>query len=394
MKLLFLTPQLPYPANSGGKIKSFRLLKHLASEHDVYACCFLKGDDEMYLSRFNQEFTLDGLITMSISSPRSFKKYIGSFIYRSPFSVYRNYHAGMKAHIESIASQFDAIFVDHFLMYQYVPSTFKGRVIVHQHNAEHVMWDRYAGLEKKSIKKALISLEAKRIRSFEKKMCTSSCAVLAAPNDIEKLSQIISRNKKVNFIETLHLGDESLLKHTPIDYNNDGDILFIGTMSWDANWDAALWFINTVFPIVRRVKPDIQFRIVGAIEPQLAEVLEQNDGVIVRGYAENLNLEFEKSSIFVAPLRFGSGIKVKVVDALYRGVPVVATSVGAEGLDHNSGHNFSVRDTAEEMANEILSILQSKERWNQLRDSGRKYAQNKLSWQSVFDNVRKAIACQ
>ncbi len=393
MKVLFLTPQLPYPPISGGVIKSYRLVKFLADAHELSICCFLKGEsDEQNLEAFKTEIGNVPVYSKSLNIARTPLNFARSCLNGSPLTIYRNKSHDFKSYIKDIAHQFDVIFVDLYLMFQYVPADFKGRVVVHQQNAEFLMWSRMAEQTSNLLLKSVLAFEAWRIRRYEVNMCAKAHAVLAAPNDQQAL--IDAGAAKHNLVDTYHLGDEENFDLPAMQFNQTkAAILFVGTLSWEANADGLVWFLESVWPLIKAKAPGVTFTVVGKHSKVLGDkLLKLAPDIILAGFVDDLESLYHCNRVFVAPLRFGSGIKVKVVNGLYRGIPTVATSVGAEGLDKLvSGEHLFVEDSPTGFADAVVTLLNEHQIWQQMSEQSRRVMQAHYTWDVVFDYVQKSL---
>ncbi|HVY81204.1 MAG TPA: glycosyltransferase family 4 protein [Steroidobacteraceae bacterium] len=390
-RIAFLTPQLPHPAISGGVIKSRALLEHLSARHEVRLFCLLKNDDAERVSAFRDAVPLADFHGAPVAVPRSAATFLKSLAAGLPLSVYRNRSALMHALVASDLSDVDVLFVDHFLMFQYVPEQFAGRVVLHQHNAEHVMWQRYANLAPLGLRRAAIHAEAARIRRYEREICLRSDAVLAAPNDIEAL--IAAGVPDDRFIETLHLGDEALLAQPDIEFAaTEPRLLFVGSLDWEANRDGLLWFLEHVWPLLVSRHPGLRLTIIGRnADERLTHAARSQPGVELAGFVADLEPWYARSRVFIAPLRFGGGIKVKVVNALYRGLPVATSAIGAEGLAVTSGRELLISASAEEMALDVGLLLTDEPLWRRVRDGARGLAREKYGWRACLERVEDAL---
>lgn len=391
MRVLFLTPQLPHPPISGGVIKSRKLVEYLASRHELHLCTLLKGADADNVEAFRACVPLVGFHAESVSAPRSLANFVRSLAAGVPLSVYRNRAASMRALVGRMIGSFDAVFVDHFLMFQFVPRSFAGRVVVHQHNAEHVMWSRFAALERNVLRKLAIAAESRRIRNYESRIGQRAQVMLAAPNDIEALTAIgIPRQR---FVETLHLGEEELLQRPAIEFaRTERRLLYIGSLDWEANRDGLLWFLREVWPLLAADHAGLKLSIVGRNPgAALTREAQRHGGVELHGFVADLEPHYARSRVFIAPLRFGSGIKVKVINALYRGLPVVTTAVGAEGLVARAGREMFVAADAAAMARDIGVLLNDDESWSQMRDSARSLARREYSWEASLQQAERTL---
>jgi len=390
-KILFLTPQLPYPANSGGLIKTQKLLEYFSNKYELHLCCFLKGSNVLNPDNYLTTTKIADVKYYSFEKKRTLANYLKSIIYHTPLSVYRNRSTEMFDFVKQKAMQVDTIFIDHFIMAQYVPKSFTGHVVLHQHNAEYVMWDRCAAYETNILKKLVLKYESKRIQAYERSICKFSAVILAAPNDITALMSLgISKDK---FFETLHLGDEELIGLPNISYKDtEQSLLVIGSLDWEANRDGLLWFLRKVWPLLSKEYASLRFNIIGRNPGEEVEnEVSRHDGISLLGFVDDLNQYYSSSRVFLAPLRFGSGIKVKIINALYRGIPISTTSIGAEGLAVETGRDIYIADSAEEMANQIAILLNDEQQWNEIRDNSRALARKYYTWDTTLKVADKAL---
>jgi glycosyltransferase involved in cell wall biosynthesis len=148
-------------------------------------------------------------------------------------------------------------------------------------------------------------------------------------------------------------------------FDNSKDLMFIGSFRHLPNIDGVLWFVNEVFPRIRRHLPQAQLFIVGS-DPT-PEILALNgDGIVVTGYVKDTSPYFLNCRVFVAPLRYGAGVKGKVIEAASYGLPVVTTQLGAEGLNLKNGKNVLIADDPGGFAQQVVSVYSSRDLWLKL----------------------------
>ena len=390
-KILFITPTLPYPPVSGGVIKSNKVVHFLSEKYNLSVACLLKNDDIQHKDEFLSVVKLSDFISQELDIPRTAKNLILSNIQGIPLNLYRNKSIGFKEKVYAVAHQYDAIFCDHYVMFQYIPEDYKGKIILHEHNCEYLIWKRYANIERSVLKKVALLNQAYRIKKYEREICRKATVILAAPNDTDELVKIGADATK--FLETYHLGDDNLLNEPALDFNKtEKALLYIGTLSWEANIDGLVWFCNEIWQSVKQQHPDIKLYIVGKKpDVRLKEIAANDNQIILTGFVEKVEPYFQKSRIFITPLRFGSGIKVKVVNALYRGIPCVTTSIGTEGLKVKDGEDIFIKDNAAEYADAINTLLTDKNCWQRLSENSRAIATKYYTWKYVLENIEKAI---
>jgi glycosyltransferase involved in cell wall biosynthesis len=164
-------------------------------------------------------------------------------------------------------------------------------------------------------------------------------------------------------------------------------LLFVGGFWHQPNGDAVLWFAREIWPLLRAAAPDLVFRIVGANPTSEILALARQPNIEVLGYVPELSPYLDNSRVFVAPLRFGAGMKGKVGQSLAHGLPVVATAVGAEGMQLEDGVHLLVAETPEAFAEQVLRLLREDDLWTALQRAGRTLIQQTLS----EDVIRKQL---
>ena len=390
-KILFLTPTLPFPPHSGGVIKSNKLVEFLSNNYDLSVACLLKNDDSKHVKEFQQKYKLHDFISLELNIERNAKNLILSNLQGIPLNLYRNKSTIFKQLIDKVANDYDVIFCDHYVMFQYIPKNYKGKIILHQHNCEYLIWKRYADIEKSIPKRIALLNQAYHIKKYEQKICKKSDIILAAPNDIDELVKIGADKNK--FYETYHLGDDVLLNEPNLIFDEtEKQLLYIGTLSWEANIDGLIWFFNEIWEKITQQHSDIKLYVVGKNpDARLQAFAVKDNRIILTGFIEDVEPLFKKSRIFITPLRFGSGIKVKVINSLYRGIPTVTTSIGTEGLKVKDGEHIYIKDNPTEYVNAINTLLTNKDIWEKISTNARTIAHQYYTWNYVLENIRKAI---
>ena len=173
------------------------------------------------------------------------------------------------------------------------------------------------------------------------------------------------------------------------------DILFIGGFAHLPNVDAVVYFVKEIFPLVKQRMPDVRFYIVGSNPPKQVLSLQSN-AVVVTGYIKDVAPYFENCRLFVSPLRYGAGVKGKINQSMSYGLPVVTTTMGAEGMALVDGVNALIADTPKEFAEKVVLLYNNEELWKRLSENSITNVQNnyspevaKESLKKIFDNLDK-----
>lgn len=389
--ILFISTQLPYPPKSGGTIKSWNYIKDLSNRYDIGLACLLKDDDEQHLESFKSQLQLKDLICIPLQVDRNPITLVKSYLGFPCLNVFRNYSTEFQNQLTEKAEEYDAILIDHYEVFQYVPRNYKGKVILHTHNAEFALWKRMGELNTNPLVKIVLKLEASRVKRYEKRIIKHADLVYTTPSDIQEYKKAGFDTEDLKI--TYHLGNDQLLMLDNIEFNaTEKALLFMGTLSWEPNIDGMLWFIREVYPKLLKKHPELTLYILGKLaDERLQNACKDFPNIQLCGFVKDIDQYLQKSRVFLAPLRFGSGMKVKVLEGMYRGIPMVTTSVGAEGLDVSDQEELYIADDAKSFSEKTMLLLENKEAWEKTRDLSRKKAAQLYTWQPLFDKMDEEL---
>ena len=164
-------------------------------------------------------------------------------------------------------------------------------------------------------------------------------------------------------------------------------MLFTGTIRYFPNKDAVLYFYNEIFPLIKRAIPEVKFYVVGNQPPKNVIKLASSGDVVVTGRVEDVRPYFDKSAVFVCPLRSGSGMQAKILEAMAMGVPVVTTSLGFEALDAVAGRDILVADDPKRFAEEVIRLVKDRDLRQYIAQNARKLVEEKYDWSSIVERL-------
>ena len=390
-KLLFITPELPYPAQSGGKVKSLKLLQALAERYHVTLACPLKLDDASFVDEFHSVSPCCNHLHAAVDVPRSPGNLATSYLRGIPLNVHRTFSPSLQAEIAAVVGEQDVVFLDHYEVFPYLPRNHDALSVYHAHNAYFKTWQRYAQLPGNPAMRLAAYLEARRVRHYETSVAGLTDLTFAAPNDALELKKLGVDASKLH--DTFHLGDDRQLELPELDHADTlKKLMYVGFLGWEPNAQGLLWFIEQVWPQLVERHPDLRFDIVGKNpDKRLQEAAARWDGISLKGFVPDLQEIYRDSRVSVAPLLFGSGMKVKVLDAMARGMPTVTTSVGAEGIDIEHARHLLVADDPCDMANEVDRLLTDSQLWQRLRVNSRALISERYTWRQLFTQMHRSL---
>lgn len=373
MRILFLTPLLPFPANSGGLIKTLSVLDYLTPRHSLDVLCFraedLLEEQKGFIERFPGR-----LDCFPLRRGRGAANLAASYALGVPLSVYRNRSPEFSRIVSDrlASTRFDAVFVDHWLMAQYLPPHYRGPAALHQHNAEHLIWRRQAGSAANPVLRLLLRLEAGRVERYERSILGRFRWLFAVSEDDRRA--LIGLGASPDRVALLpNLPDQALLEAAPLSFGESPpNLLYIGTLSWQPNLDGLRSFLRDGLPLLRRRLPAGRLIVAGRAPPRwLRRLARREPALELVAPAEEPAPLYRRARVFLETVRGGGGVKVKVLNALARGLPVVTTPDGAQGTGAADGEHLLVGEDAPALVEGAVRVVEDEPLWRRLSENGR-----------------------
>jgi glycosyltransferase involved in cell wall biosynthesis len=373
MNVLLLTQVLPYPPDSGPKVKTWNVLKYLAERHEVTLASFVRGDQSDEARHLAQYCQAVYTVPMERGAIRDAWHMGRSFLTGQPFLMIRDDRKAMRSLIDRLSAEqhFDVAHADQLNMAQYaerVPGAFK---LLDTHNALWLLYKRLWETMSPGPRRWLLGRDWRLLKAYEGRLVREFDAVLAVSyEDKAALQEAAGQPVDITVIPIAIDTDEVTVVDRDVEPRH---ILHIGTMYWPPNIDGVLWFAHEVYPLVRQKRPDVCFDIVGARPPREIAVLNgDRAGINVTGYVADPTFYLRRAALMVVPLRAGGGMRVKILNALAQGLPVVSTKLGAEGIDVADGENILIADTPADFAAAVLHLLEDPVQAARLGAAGRR----------------------
>jgi glycosyltransferase involved in cell wall biosynthesis len=392
MKILFITQFLPYYPDTGGKIKTWEILKILSKKNKISLTCFVdKKENTLYekeLKKFCWEVKtfFQPIITKAYQSLK-YKAFLSLFSLK-PFRVYKHYSSEFVRYLQDVIgnNDFDAIYFDHDVMCQYldfIPK--KGKLLIFdQHNiSSQASWRNFL-IENNLIGKTAYFLETIKWFFYEKKYikCFNKIFTISETDKRKLLKWSIAKNK-IQFLP-IPIKSKNLFEFD----NKNKNILFVGLMSWKPNEDGFWWFYKKVYPRIKEKINNVTFTVIGDNPSKKISAQAENDSSLkILGYVKNIDHYYNQASVFVVPIRSGGGIRIKILKALAYGIPLVSTKIGAEGINILNGKEFLLADNSEDFVNSIIKLLNNPFLAKKLSKNGIKFIENNYNKQ----NAEKAL---
>lgn len=381
MRAAVVTPYYPWPADTGGKLRSYHLIKGLAAHFavDLYTVCYGEPPATTALKQFCRYVQVTGLAPL----PHRYRV-LQNWFDREPRSVRYFQDAQSLATIRrALADKYDLLICDEISMANYftdLPRHAQTARIVMRQKIDYLHYQEIAESRPWGTQRLLDLLEARRLRAFEQRMmgrfhggvvCSKGDGAIAATQGPKLAIKVIVNGADVDYFT--------------IDRQPDPQptLLLLGTMHYQPNIDMVLYFIQTIYPALHQARPDLQVLIVGHLPPPEIQQLGALPGVTVTGSVEDVRPYMARSWLLAVPLRLGGGTRLKIVEALAAGLPVVSTTVGAQGLEAISSDLIALADTPATFVEQTLTLLQDRVRRSELSVLGRQAVEENYSWRGL-----------
>ena len=386
MRILYLSQVLPFPLDAGPKMRSYYVLKYLSQAHDVTLLTFVRDSDRPeYIAEMEKICQSVPTVPMRRSALRDGRFLLKSILSKESFLIVRDEVEAMTEKIHDLLNKekFDAVHADQLWMAQYAlrakEFSPQVRLILDQHNAVYLIPERMAAGETNPLKKMILARESQMMARYEAETCPKFDRVVwVTREDYDAVAKITRPSVSEPTVIPI-CADPTRVE--PIEPKAGVKrVTFLGGLHWPPNAQGIVWFAKNVFPKIRARVPDAVLTVIGKNPP--AELI--GNGVEVTGYVEDLTPLLSETLVFVVPLHAGGGMRVKIIDAWQWQLPIVSTTIGAEGIAVEDGVDILIADEAADFAEAVIRVLLSTELKQSLAENGRQTVIEKYNWRTVY----------
>lgn len=386
MKILMLTPYLPYPPTSGGQIRSYNLIKHLSKSHEITLCSLIKFDsEEKYVDKL-KPFCRNIYVFKRAKKPWTFSNIIGTGFSAFPFLVVRNFSTEQKNELKKILSseKFDLIHAETFYVSPHIPKTNIPIVLVDQ-TIEYQVYRHYVNNFRIPFFRPLLMLDVLKIRYWETYFWKKAARVIAvSERDAKEMKQLV-RGLKVTVIPN-GVG-EDLIEDVPVHFKKT--ILFMGNYAWLQNIEAARILALKVFPKILEKEPDCKLIIAGQNTGKIADL--ENASIELSDFAvddiTSVKKAYQQNGIMVAPLYGPGGTRLKILAAMASMMPVVTTEIGREGIDATDGQSILVGEDPEDLAQLGVKLFNDLKLYLKIANNAKRLVEVSYSYNSIAQKL-------
>lgn len=395
LHVAFVDEELPYPSTSGKRIRTLNLVRRLAQRHRLTYLCHRNADPEE-AREAERHFAQMGIETIVVeravpsrSGPGFYARLAANLFSSLPYSVTSHDSRALRSavrryHASHSVDLWHCEWTPYAAALRELPQT---RRLVMAHNVESQIWQRYFENETNSVKKWYIGHQWRKFRFFETwAVSTADCTVAVSDNDASLLRQQFGGRR----VEVVDNGVDTDYFRPPAKLGQPDHLLFLGSLDWRPNLDAVAQLLDSIFPAVQAVQPGARLSIVGRQPPAfLRHRVASMPGVELCADVPDVRPYLARAGMLVVPLRIGGGSRLKILEALAAGLPVVTTQTGAEGLLLEPGHHLTVVPHVNDVAGAILQMIEAPAAAHQQAMRGRCRVLEYYDWNTLASRLEQ-----
>jgi glycosyltransferase involved in cell wall biosynthesis len=396
MKTLWVNSNFMHPTTKGGQIRTLEMLRHLHRWHEIHYVAIAnpaQPEGPARAHEYSHKSYPFPYRVPSKASPAFYAELVRGVFSATPVAVERFHPPGMRAFLEDLIRKehFDCAVVDHLAPTSYFPDL--PHAIFFQHNVETVIWRRHVEHAADPLRRAYFKLQADRMYRYERRVSRASGHIVAvSPTDADEMRRLFDVTRVTEIptgvdIEYFQRGaGASACQPVPT-----ADLVFVGSMDWLPNVDGVLYFVREILPLIRQVRPETTLAIVGRTPPLKIAQLAADPRIQVTGTVPDIRPYLWSSAVAIVPLRIGGGTRLKIYEAMAAQIPVVSTTIGAEGLSVNPPQDIRLADTPAHFAAQCLELLTTPELRTRLSQAAAAMVTSHFSWEQVARAFEKIM---
>ncbi len=393
-RLLFISHRLPFPPHSGAAIRTYNILAELSREYSIDAFCFDRRDPST--TGISLETRIEALapfarcevfpIPQQLSRRRLLSDHARSVLTARPYTYYMHDSAPFLRRLREVLREhtYHVIHVDSLDLVRVMSLLPLERVACTHHNVESELLVRRAPAQRRLLPRMYTRLQAALVRRAERTWVPRlACNLCTSAEDLRTLQRLAPGMRG----EVIPNGVDDAY-FTRGDVPRDGGLVFVGGTSWHPNRDALEWFVDAVLPAIRASGVSAPVAWVGRVTEEERRRYADIEGFTLTGYVDDIRPYLARARCFVAPIRFGGGTRLKMLDAWAMQVPVVATRAAMDGLGPVDGQDCLLAETPPEFGAQIVRLLHDEQLTGRLAAAGRARIEKDFAWGVIGEKLR------
>lgn len=394
MRILMLTPYLPFPLTSGGQTRSYNLIKHLSKNHEITLFSLIKDEDEKKFIPELKKYCKKVEVFKRSKSAWTARNITLTGFGPYPFLVIRNLSPQERSAVknELSTSTYDLIHAETFYVMPHIPKTSVPILLVEQ-TIEYMVYKHYVEDQAPLFIRPLLWIDVIKLRFWETHFWKKANKVVAMSDsdrkDMLKLSPNLGIDVVPNGVDVEFFAKKLRKPLQP------PRVLYVGNFTWLQNEEAVEALVRRVWPKIKKEIPTARLWVVGKNVTPRIRSFESKDIEITEGMPD-IRDAYSQATVLVTPIKGPGGTRLKILEAMASGLPVVTTSVGAEGLGVTHGKEAFISDDFEKLSDLAVGVIKDSKIATELGESGRMFVQRKYSWEKnarllekIYEDLRK-----
>ncbi len=384
MKILLLNNRVPFPLRDGGAAATFGLIKNLRTQNVDLQLFFLNTKKHFVENKIIKEQFTENSIVKFLDTSVSIFGAIKSALKGSSYNLDRFYNKDIANEIAILCkqSQFDVVHFENLFMAPYldiVRENTKAKCVLRMHNVEFKIWEKLSIEEKNPVKKIYLKYLTSQLKKFELQAVQKFDALIP----ISKADMHWAQQNCNTICHYLPVGFD-IEQKPKIKFGNK--FFHIGSMEWQPNQKACDFLVNQIWPIVNNKNPKLELHLAGKGMGETYKKWESSS-IFIHGEVENAGHFMQANNVLCIPLQSASGVRIKALEAMANGNPVISTSIGMSGIDFISNQNCIIADDKEEFAKAILTIADNKEQYQMIANNAFAYVNSEFDNQHIIQHL-------
>lgn len=386
MRVLVISPILPYPLFSGGQVRLFNLLKNLGPKHQISLFSFIRKDEERTflpeLLKYCQKVEVFKK-RKPWSSQTLFKTALSTYPLLMMMYHFSEFKKRLKEKLES--GNYDLIHFECFYTMSNLPKdSLNGLpLVLAEQNVEYLVYQRFTQNFSFWPLKPFLYFDVSKIRFWEKHFWQKADKIIAMSNEEAKIINLPKVEIIENGVDSDYFKQKKFKKKWP-----QPTVLFVGNFRWLQNCDALSFLIREIWPKIQLEIPEVRLWVVGKhLSAKLKNLLP--DGAILEEGMGDIREAYLGADLLLAPIRVGGGTSYKILEAMASGLPVVTTTLGIEGIEAKNGQEVVVKNKGSELAQATVELLRDGGKRKKIGQNAQKLVSEKYDWQKISQKLEK-----
>jgi sugar transferase (PEP-CTERM/EpsH1 system associated) len=394
MKILWVKAGGLVPVDTGGKIRSYNILRELARQHSVTFFSFHGAHENDLHPGLKDVFERVVCVPLDLPAPKSMaemRDYALRLLSSEPYGITKFCRASVGRKLRALLEEetYDVILCDFVTPAGIIPWDCDTPKVVFTHNVEATIWKRHYQVATNPVWKAISGYEWRKMEAAERKYLRLADHVLTvSENDRDAFAAFVDR-KKLTVISTgvdVNYFRPAQLAEVP------NTLVFTGSMDWLPNEDAIFYFAEEILPLIKGRCPEVLLEVVGRKPSAKLQAMAENEKSIrLTGWVDDIRPYLARAVVCIVPLRIGGGTRLKIFEAMAMAKATVSTTIGAEGLPVKSDENLVLADSPADFATAVVGLLNDPERRTRMGTAARAMVEEKYSWRKVSESFAATL---